>query len=87
MGLSGFSQPNSFLCSSIPVLPFGCQCILKVSCLSDAMQSIHQFIEGELVLHELTGDRTTIHHDDTVGDRIDVKDVVIDEDGRLARRF
>jgi hypothetical protein len=53
--------------------------------LRNPRQPVNQLVKREFILHELTRDCASIQNYDPVGDGIDVKDVVVDKDGRLAR--
>src|SRR3989337_4330482 len=82
----GLASATEFMGPS-PLL--GCGAVVGVEAArpGDMRQHLDEPVEADLVLHELGGDSAAVEDDDAVGDGVNVEDVVIDEDGRLARSF
>jgi hypothetical protein len=40
----------------------------------------HEIFKGDIFGQELTGDSTSIDYHNTIGDRIDVKNIMVNED-------
>src|SRR5574341_2166589 len=51
----------------------------------DTRHPVHQFVQRKLILQELACDGAPVEHNNAVGDRMHVEDIVINENGRLAR--
>jgi len=80
VGDSGLASNAEFMAAA----PFSSGCMigaLKAARPGHERQTVNELVECELILAELTCHRTPVEHHDPVSDRVNVKDVVVNEDG------